>query len=110
MEEVYDHVLNKTSNKTSSNDTSPIDGENKTEPVKTEKRVRTHPYPLRRIEDKFHGLQSLTKGQITLAKDRLRWYENRDELKSRTDKAKNDFESVIYSMRAWLTDHGDAHQ
>ena len=34
----------------------------------------------------------------------MRSLEKRDEEKVRTDKAKNDFESVIYSMRDWLND------
>ena len=34
----------------------------------------------------------------------MRWYEKRDEDKVKTDKAKNDFESVIYSMRDWLNE------
>lgn len=34
----------------------------------------------------------------------MRAYEKRDEDKIKTDKAKNDFESVIYAMRDWLND------
>lgn len=34
----------------------------------------------------------------------MRNFEKRDEEKVKTDKAKNDFESVIYSMRDWLND------
>jgi len=44
-----------------------------------------------------------------MAKDRLRWYERKDEERARTDKAKNDFESVIYAMREWLTEHTTEH-
>lgn len=112
IEEIYTVSVNKTSK----NDTSPIDGEasadKTTESEQTEKvqKKRSHPYPLNRIERESHGLQTLSKEQLQLAKDRLRWYENRDELRMRTDKAKNDFESVIYAMRGWLTDHGDSHQ
>jgi len=51
-----------------------------------------------------YGPASLTKEQIQRAKDRLRWYEKRDEERARTDKAKNDFESVIYAMRAWVSE------
>jgi hypothetical protein len=38
------------------------------------------------------------------AKDRLRYFEKRDEEKARTDKAKNDFESIIYAMRDWVSE------
>lgn len=46
----------------------------------------------------------MSKEQISKAKERLRWFERRDEERARTDKAKNDFESIIYAMRAWLQD------
>ena len=32
----------------------------------------------------------------------MRWFEKRDEEKAKTDKAKNDFETVIYAMRSWV--------
>jgi diaminopimelate decarboxylase len=35
----------------------------------------------------------------------LRWFEKRDEEKAKTDKAKNDFETVIYAMRAWVSEY-----
>ncbi len=44
----------------------------------------------------------MTAEQIKAAKDRLKAYEKRDEDKAKTDKAKNDFESVIYAMRDWI--------
>lgn len=34
----------------------------------------------------------------------MRAFEKRDEERAKTDKAKNDFESVIYMLRGWLTD------
>ena len=34
----------------------------------------------------------------------MRILEKRDETKVKTDKAKNDYESVIYSMRDWVND------
>ena len=34
----------------------------------------------------------------------MRLFEKRDEDKIKTDKAKNEFESIIYSMRSWLND------
>lgn len=37
-------------------------------------------------------------------RERLRWFEKRDEDKAKTDKAKNDFESVIYSLRDWVNE------
>jgi hypothetical protein len=37
----------------------------------------------------------------------MRSYEKRDEDKVRTDKAKNDFESIIYSMRDWINDESN---
>jgi hypothetical protein len=38
------------------------------------------------------------------ARERMRSYEKRDEDKIKTDKTKNDFESVIYAMRGWLNE------
>lgn len=35
----------------------------------------------------------------------MRWFEKRDEEKAKTDKAKNDFESVIYAMRSWVSEY-----
>lgn len=63
---------------------------------------RPHTFPVHKIDRKYHGLPSLTKEQLQTAKDRLKWFEKRDEDKAKTDKAKNDFESIIYSMRDWL--------
>jgi hypoxia up-regulated 1 len=37
-------------------------------------------------------------------RERIRSYERRDDEKVRTDKAKNDFESIIYALRDWLND------
>lgn len=42
------------------------------------------------------------------AKSRLKWYTRRDENKIKTDEAKNNFESMIYSMRDWLRDDENA--
>jgi len=42
------------------------------------------------------------------AKTRLRWYEQRDSDKIKTDKAKNDFESMIYKLREWLREDENA--
>jgi hypothetical protein len=77
-------------------------------PAKIAKK-RTIPYPLNRVDKVSHGLKSMTKEEIQASKDRIRWYERKEEERARTDKAKNDFESVIYSMREWLSDHGEAH-
>lgn len=41
---------------------------------------------------------------MSKAKERMRAFEKRDEDKMKTDKAKNDFESVIYAMRDWLSE------
>jgi hypothetical protein len=34
----------------------------------------------------------------------LKWYQKRDEEKIKTDKSKNDFETMIYKLRDWLRD------
>jgi hypothetical protein len=41
------------------------------------------------------------------AKNRLNWYEKRDEDKIKTDIAKNDLEALIYSFRDWLQERGN---
>lgn len=44
----------------------------------------------------------LDEGSIRTAKNRLKWYIKRDEDKIKTDIAKNNFESMIYTMKDWL--------
>ena len=34
----------------------------------------------------------------------MRWLEKRDEDKFKTEKAKNDFETVIYALRDWVNE------
>lgn len=46
----------------------------------------------------------MSKLQLQEAKDRLRAFEKRDEEKAKTDKAKNDFESIIYALRDWVSE------
>ena len=38
----------------------------------------------------------------------MKWYQKRDDDKIKTDMAKNDFESMIYSMREWLREDENA--
>jgi hypothetical protein len=38
------------------------------------------------------------------AKDRMKKLDKRDSDKVKTDKAKNDFESIIYSFREWINE------
>jgi molecular chaperone DnaK (HSP70) len=89
------------------NTTEPSEAEVE-KPPKVQKK-RSIPYSLNRIEKITYGPASLTKEQIQKAKDRLRWFERRDEERARTDKAKNDFESIIYAMRSWISDYSDEH-
>jgi hypothetical protein len=94
---------------TSSNDTtSDVNQTESEKPAKVQKK-RTIPYSLNRIDKVIYGPASLTKEQIQKAKERLRWYERRDEERAKTDKAKNDFESIIYAMRSWISDYSDEH-
>lgn len=103
-------------NKSESNDTSPANSTEETpaaaEPPKPEKvqKKRSIPYNLNRIDRVVYGPASLTKEQIQQAKERLRWFEKRDEEKAKTDKAKNDFESVIYAMRSWVSEYPEHMQ
>jgi len=57
---------------------------------------------MRNIEISHTGSTQLSEQQMKEAKKRVRVYERRDELKFRTDEAKNDFESILYSFRDWL--------
>jgi hypothetical protein len=75
--------------------------------VKTEIRNRTHSLPLYRIDKNFTGAPILSFEQHQKAAQRLRWYDNRDQEKIRTDKAKNDFEAIIYSFRDWLREESN---
>jgi len=44
----------------------------------------------------------LTEDQLRVGKARLKWYKERDADKIKTDKALNDFESMIYKLKDWL--------
>jgi len=44
----------------------------------------------------------MTEPQIKIAKNRMKWYKDRDEDKIKTDEAKNNFESLVYQFRSWL--------
>lgn len=120
VEETYDFnvsvKVNDTKNETSSEETASDDSssDNSTNSTKkpqavryetvTEQRTRSHTIPLYNIEKNFTGQPMLTFEQHQKAAKRLRWYQERDSEKIRTDKAKNDFESVIYAFRDWLRD------
>ena len=69
--------------------------------VKKTKR-RTVPFPLNKIEKQLYGVPALSSEQLKACRERLKAYEKKDEDKAKTDKAKNDFESIIYSMRDWV--------
>ncbi len=108
-------AASKQSNETDSESANTTDSDNTTAAPKPapEKilKKRSIPYSLNRIDRVNHGsLPFMTREAIQKSKDRLRWYERKDEERTRTDKAKNDFESVIYAMREWLTDNGDKHR
>lgn len=57
-----------------------------------------------KITKEHTGPKLLSKEQIEKAKERMKYFEKRDENKIKTDKAKNDFESIIYGLRGWLND------
>uniref|UniRef100_A0A7S3IIG3 Uncharacterized protein n=1 Tax=Strombidium inclinatum TaxID=197538 RepID=A0A7S3IIG3_9SPIT len=44
----------------------------------------------------------LNQEQVRKAKNRLKWYRERDDNKIKADVAMNDFESMIYKLREWL--------
>lgn len=44
----------------------------------------------------------MTESQLKEARDRMKWYKERDENKIKTDEAKNNFESLVYAFRSWL--------
>jgi hypoxia up-regulated 1 len=50
----------------------------------------------------------LTRDQVKLAQQRLRWHKNRDEAKIRTDSARNSYETLIYKLREWLREDDNA--
>jgi len=61
-----------------------------------------HTFPLRNIDINHIGSTQLSDDQMKAAKKRIRAYDRKDELKFRTDEAKNNFESILYSFRDWL--------
>lgn len=50
----------------------------------------------------------LSRDQIKLAQQRLRWHKNRDENKIKTDSARNSYETLIYKLREWLREDDNA--
>ena len=88
------------------NETSAENATNSTESEEKAKKTRKYPhtYPLYKIEKAFYGIPTLNKEQLQTAKDRLKWFERRDDDKVKTDRVKNDFEAIIYSMRDWLSE------
>lgn len=50
----------------------------------------------------------LPEEALKTSKQRLKWYQRRDEDKIKTDIAKNNFESMIYTMKDWLRDDENA--
>ena len=95
---------NKPTEDQSDSENTSSESSEKTEEAPKKTKKKTHSYPLYKITREHYGEPTLTREQIQKAKDRLRQFEKRDEDKKRTDKAKNDFESVIYSMRDWLNE------
>lgn len=91
-----------TINTTASDDANSTTTDDSEPKVVKKTKKRTIPFPLSNIERVWYGLPSMTPEQIKVSKDRLKAYEKRDEDKAKTDKAKNDFESVIYAMRDWI--------
>jgi hypoxia up-regulated 1 len=68
----------------------------------TKTKVTPHTYTLSRIDRIYeHNLQ-LNATQKRDAKKRLNFYDKKDEDKLKTDEAKNNFESTMYSFRDWL--------
>ena len=100
------NITNATDNTTESapvnETTEQPEAENITVIKKTKK--RPHSFPLYNIEKAYEGQQTLSRVELQLCKERLRWFEKRDEDRAKTDKAKNDFESVIYAMRDWINE------
>lgn len=50
----------------------------------------------------FRKPTQMTEVQMKEAKNRMKWYKERDENKIKTDEAKNNFESLVYAFRSWL--------
>ena len=119
--------------KKAANETEGADGEKKEEEVKKEEEpaapVDDTPIPAPKVkvsvEFSRSGVMLVTKAVVGThfinierqrkdiqmstdalrqAKSRLRWYENRDQDKIKTDMAMNGFESMIYKLREWLRD------
>jgi hypoxia up-regulated 1 len=89
-------------NETNDDNTTGADDSEPKAVKKTKK--RTVPFPLTNVERQFYGIRTLTQEQMKACRERLRAYEKRDEDKAKTDKAKNDFESVIYALRDWVNE------
>ena len=62
-----------------------------------------HTFPCE-FEEEVHNVRTLDKNQMKEAKKRLGALEKRDEEKYKLDESKNEFETVIYAFRAWLSE------
>lgn len=96
-----DNTTEENANSTNSDNESSEESEPHT--IKKTKK-RTIPYPLFNIEKQFYGQPTLTNDQLKKCKERLRLLEKRDDDKAKTDKAKNDFEAIIYALRDWINE------
>lgn len=109
VEEKINRRKNRTSKLNVTNATEDEEREDKLEEEKPKSKIVKRPnvFPISKITKEFYGQPTLTKEQMQKIKERIRSYEKRDEDKIKTDKAKNDFESVIYALRDWLGDESN---
>ena len=73
---------------------------------KTEIRTyqKKHKYTYNNVTREDYNLRTLNREQKANARARLRAYDRRDEMKVKTDVAKNDYEALLYEFRGWLND------
>lgn len=72
------------------------------EEIVTKTKNSPHTFPIRKVTVLHRDSRQLTEEQKQAARKRVRAFDSRDQMKFKTDEAKNNFEAICYSFRDWL--------
>lgn len=67
-----------------------------------------HTFEIKDLNEELPGLRLMSKDMKKAGKSKLKSLNQRDKDKMMADEAKNAYESMIYSLRDWLTDEDNA--
>lgn len=72
------------------------------EEIVTKTKTSPHTFPIRKVTVLHRDSRQLSEEQKQAARKRVRAFDSRDQMKFKTDEAKNNFEAICYSFRDWL--------